>query len=116
MVGSDPRLRAGQEHPSAAIASTEPGNDHTHSWSPLSELRQVIHTTTSIESLNYRLRKIIKNRGHFPNDAAVRKLLWLTICDTEDKRAFQRLQERGIKQSLEHLAMAYSEHIKPYLN
>ncbi|MCZ4654340.1 transposase, partial [Gordonia amicalis] len=26
----------------------------------------------SIESLNYQLRKVIKNRGHFPNDIAVR--------------------------------------------
>lgn len=101
-VRSVPRLRAGQQHPSAALASTDPGNDsHPFLESP-PELRQVIHTTTSIESLNYRLRKIIKNRGHFPNDAAVRKLLWLTIRDIEDKRASQQLQERGIKQSLGH--------------
>ena len=33
-------------------------------------LRRVIYTTNSIESLNYQLRKIIKNRGHFPSDAA----------------------------------------------
>src|SRR5699024_1272279 len=31
-------------------------------------LRKVIYTTNSIESLNYQLRKVIKNRGHFPND------------------------------------------------
>ena len=36
-------------------------------------LRRVIYTTNSIESLNYQLRKIIKNRGHFPNDDAVIK-------------------------------------------
>ena len=30
------------------------------------ELRKIIYTTNSIESLNYQLRKIIKNRGHFP--------------------------------------------------
>jgi putative transposase len=29
-------------------------------------LRRVIYTTNSIESLNYQLRKMIKNRGHFP--------------------------------------------------
>ena len=51
------------------------------------ELRRVIYTTNSIVSLNYQLRKIIKNRGHFPNDQAVVKLLWLAICDIEDKRA-----------------------------
>ncbi len=48
------------------------------------ELRRVIYTTNSIESLNFQLRKIIKNRGHFPNDDAVVKLLWLAICNIED--------------------------------
>ena len=59
------------------------------------ELRRVIYTTNTIESLNYQLRKIIKNRGHFPNDDAVVKLLWLAIRDIEDKRARQRVAEAG---------------------
>ena len=50
----------------------------------------MIYTTNSIESLNYQLRKIIKNRGHFPNDTAVVKLLWLSIRNIEDKRARER--------------------------
>jgi putative transposase len=49
----------------------------------------------SIESLNYQLRKIIKNRGHFPNDAAAVKLLWLAIMNIEDKRARERMKEQG---------------------
>jgi putative transposase len=59
------------------------------------ELRRVIYTTNAIESLNYQLRKIIKNRGHFPSDDAVIKLLWLAIRDIEDKRARQRAAEAG---------------------
>jgi len=58
-------------------------------------VRRVIYTTNSIESLNYQLRKIIKNRGHFPNDDAVIKLLWLAIRDIEDKRARAREKDRG---------------------
>jgi putative transposase len=58
------------------------------------EVRKMIYTTNSIESLNYQLRKIIKNRGHFPSDDAVVKLLWLAIRDIEDKRARQRARER----------------------
>ena len=58
-------------------------------------LRKVIYTTNSIESLNYQLRKIIKNRGHFPNDAAAVKLLWLAIRNIEDKRARERAKEAG---------------------
>jgi len=59
------------------------------------EVRRIIYTTNAIESLNYQLRKIIKNRGHFPNDDAVIKLLWLAIRDIEDKRARQRAAEAG---------------------
>jgi putative transposase len=59
------------------------------------EVRRIIYTTNAIESLNYQLRKIIKNRGHFPTDDAVVKLLWLAIRDIEDKRARARDAEKG---------------------
>jgi putative transposase len=98
-------------------------------------LRRVIYTTNSIESLNYQLRKVTKNRGHFPNDAAVVKLLWLAICNIEDKRARERAKEQGKpaaqrrapgrlvegqittnwKQALEQLALAYPDRINPHL-
>ena len=58
-------------------------------------MRKILYTTNSIESLNYQLRKIIKNRGHFPNDDSVVKLLWLAIRDIEDKRARERAREAG---------------------
>ncbi len=99
------------------------------------ELRKIIYTTNSIESLNYQLRKIIKNRGHFPTDDAVVKLLWLAIRDIEDKRARARAKERGLpghqrkaagrlveggvvqgwKQALGALALAYPDRLAPYL-
>jgi putative transposase len=60
------------------------------------EVRKIIYTTNAIESLNFQLRKIIKNRGHFPNDDAVIKLLWLAIRDIEDKRARARAKEKGV--------------------
>jgi putative transposase len=43
------------------------------------EVRRVIYTTNVIESLHMQLRKIIKTRGHFPNDDAAIKLLWLAL-------------------------------------
>ena len=43
------------------------------------EVRRVIYTTNVIERLHMQLRKIIKNRGHFPNDDAATKLLWLAL-------------------------------------
>ncbi|WP_346234341.1 IS256 family transposase, partial [Parafrigoribacterium mesophilum] len=98
-------------------------------------LRRVIYTTNSIESLNYQMRKIIKNRGHFPSDAAVVKLLWLAICNIEDNRARDRAKEKGRnrdtrkaegrlvegqittnwKQALAQLSLAYPERINRYL-
>lgn len=43
------------------------------------EIRIVIYTTNAIESLNYQLRKVTKTRGHFPNDEALLKLIYLAI-------------------------------------
>jgi putative transposase len=43
------------------------------------EVRRVIYTTNAIESVNSRLRKIIKTRGHFPSDEAASKLIWLAL-------------------------------------
>jgi len=59
------------------------------------EIRKIIYTTNAIESFNYQIRKIIKNRGQFPTDDAVIKLIWLAIVDIEDKRARARDKERG---------------------
>jgi putative transposase len=44
-----------------------------------SAIRKVIYTTNAIESINFQLRKITKNRGHFPSDDAAVKLLYLGI-------------------------------------
>lgn len=42
-------------------------------------IRRIIYTTNAIESINARLRKIVKTRGHFPSDDAATKLLWLAL-------------------------------------
>ncbi len=43
------------------------------------EVRRVIYTTNAIEALNRQLRKAIKTKGHFPNEDAARKLIYLAI-------------------------------------
>jgi putative transposase len=45
------------------------------------EVRRVIYTTNAIEALNRQLRKAIKTKGHFPNEEAARKLLYLAITN-----------------------------------
>ena len=85
----------GKKYP-AAVASWENAWDRFTPFLAFGPaLRKVIYTTNSIESLNYQLRKIIKNRGHFPSDAAAIKLLWLAIRTIEDKRARERAKEAG---------------------
>jgi transposase-like protein len=48
-------------------------------------VRKIIYTTNAIESLNMQLRKIIKNRGHFPSDEAASKLMYLALRDISAK-------------------------------
>ena len=47
------------------------------------EIRRLLYTTNAIESLHRCLRKIIKTRGHFPNDQAAAKLLYLALQNIE---------------------------------
>lgn len=49
------------------------------------QIRRVVYTTHAIESLNYSLRKIIKGRGAFPHDDAIRKLLYLGLKNASKK-------------------------------
>ena len=49
------------------------------------EIRKMIYTTNAIESLNSVLRKAVRGKGHFPNDDAARKLLYLTLRNVEKK-------------------------------
>lgn len=49
------------------------------------EVRKLIYTTNAIESLNSTLRKVVRVRGHFPNEEAAVKLLYLVIRNVEKK-------------------------------
>lgn len=49
------------------------------------EIRKVIYTTNTIESLNMSLRKVLKTRSSFPNDDALRKLLYLGLQNASKK-------------------------------
>ncbi len=46
-------------------------------------VRKIIYTTNAIESMHMQLRKIVKNRGHFPSDEAASKLLYLALRNIE---------------------------------
>jgi len=46
----------------------------------------VIYTTNTIESLNMSLRKVTKNRGSFPDDESMSKLLYLGLTNISKRR------------------------------
>ena len=48
-------------------------------------IRKVIYTTNAIESLNSTVRRAVRTRGHFPNDRAAAKLIYLTLRKIEKK-------------------------------
>jgi putative transposase len=49
------------------------------------DLRKAVYTTNSIENLNRQIRKTIKTRGHFPDEQAATKLIYLAIQRSERK-------------------------------
>jgi putative transposase len=85
----------GRKHPAAVAVWERAWEQFVPFLEFTPNLRRIIYTTNAIESFNFQIRKIIKNRGHFPNDDAVVKLLWLAILDVEDKRARAREKERA---------------------
>lgn len=49
------------------------------------EIRKVIYTTNIVESLNSTLRKSVRNRGHFPTEDSLMKVLYLAIQQVSKK-------------------------------
>ncbi|WP_280451167.1 IS256 family transposase, partial [Nocardia cyriacigeorgica] len=46
-------------------------------------IRQVIYTTNAIESVNARIRRAVKARGHFPTEAAALKCVYMAIMSLD---------------------------------
>jgi transposase-like protein len=49
------------------------------------DLRRIVYTTNAIEGLNRQVRKAIKTRGHFPDEQAATKLIYLALMRAEVK-------------------------------
>jgi transposase-like protein len=59
------------------------------------EVRAVIYTTNAIESINARIRKAVKARGHFPTETAALKCVYLAIMSLDPTgRGRQRWMNR----------------------
>lgn len=49
------------------------------------EIRKVIYTTNTIESANRQIRKIIKNKGVFPDDKSIQKIIFLALTNASKR-------------------------------
>ena len=75
-----PRYPADRRRPGAT-----PGSTSSRSSSLPDELRRAVYTTNTIEGLHRQIRKAIKTRGHFPDEQAATKLIYLAIIKADAK-------------------------------
>src|SRR5215208_3916226 len=71
--------------------------DHITPFLALPEdLRRVVYTTNTIEAMHRQIRKAIKTRGHFPDEQAATKLIYLAIERAETKWRSVRAWTAGL--------------------
>jgi putative transposase len=96
----------GQKYP--AIAQSWHRNwDRVIPFFAFSEaVRKIIYTTNAIEALNSKLRRAVKIRGHFPNDDAAMKLIFLVLRDVS---AQWKMQPREWTEAKTQFAIQFQE-------
>ena len=75
------------------------------------ELRKIVYTTNAIESLNARFRRAVRHRGHFPNEQAALKVLYLVATRRQQNRENMTGRIHGWKQILNTLSVNYGDRI-----
>ena len=71
------------------------------------EIRKIVCTTNAIESVNARIRRAVKARGHFPNEAAALKCVYMAIMSLDPTGAGQRRWSMRWKPALNAFDMAF---------
>lgn len=75
------------------------------------EIRKLIYTTNGIESLNSRFRQAVRRRGHFPNEQAAMKILYLTVRERRPNRSNPTGRINAWKSILNTLAITYGDRL-----
>jgi transposase-like protein len=78
------------------------------------ELRKIVYTTNAIESLNAKFRRAVRHRGHFPNEQAAMKVLYLVATQRRPNRENLSGRINGWKAILNALTMHYGDRIATY--
>jgi putative transposase len=75
----------GQRYPATVNAWRQSWEHVTPFLALPDELRRAVYTTNTIEGLHRQIRKAIKTRGHFPDEQAATKLIYLAILKADAK-------------------------------
>lgn len=70
-------------------------------------VRRLLYTTNAIESLHRTLRKSLKIRGHFPNDEAASKLLYLALRNAVVKLG----APKDWKLAMQHITLLFGDRV-----
>ena len=79
------------------------------------ELRRVVYTTNAVESLNARFRRAVRHRGHFPNEQAAMKVLYLVATAKRTNRENLTGKTNGWKAILNTLTVHYGDRIADHI-
>jgi hypothetical protein len=77
------------------------------------EIRKVICSTTAIESVNARIRKAVRARGHFPNEQAALKCVYLALMSLDPTGAGRRRWTMPWKAPLNAFQIAFEGRLIP---
>jgi putative transposase len=77
------------------------------------EIRKVICTTNAIESVNARIRKAVRARGHFPNETAALKCVYMALMSLDPTGAGRRRWTMRWKAPLNAFQVAFEGRLDP---
>ena len=77
------------------------------------EIRRIIYTTNAVEAVHRQFRKVTKAKSIFPNDDALKKMLFLVYRDISKKWTVMPVQNWTV--ALSHLSIIFEERLKNVL-
>ena len=94
-------INGGSKYPKIAISWRDKWANLSTYFKYPQEVRTLIYTTNTIEGFNRQLRKVTKNKGVFPTDDSLIKMLYLAMTDITKKWTGKRREWGQIHSQLE---------------
>jgi transposase-like protein len=77
------------------------------------EIRKVICSTNAIESVNARIRRAVRARGHFPNEQAALKCIYMALMSLDPTGTGRRRWTMRWKAPLNAFQIAFEGRLTP---